>query len=509
MLKYAEVFTRRINAIYGNLWLDQDEFFNFVYYNGESIEEERLNKLDCYYSGQNHFNMPVAQTYSYFYKYIEYLYTSHPEVLEREYKWIWQMFDIIVFDEVHTLMLEASYQDCAPIILGMIKWLAQNKERYPEKRIVFMSGTPSPVLPMLKKFCGEIYVFNAMSICKCVKPNRIVVIDSRDKTSKIQEIYDTGDKCIDFYNGKVRTLLECVSELDIKYEDVLSLTSKWNESRRFWKSSLNLDEKMTVRSMEEAEDIMHVSQMLPDKYKYICSTGAYAEAETWNNEDIHFMFVDSHIGPRVVQCSGRLRKADFTLFIVTGTYQFRDKLEEELEVCLACKDERIQEDLNEQFRDCYGDEERDRMIKGIPESYPGLYFDYLSGQFEYNWIKEKSLKYQLKEIKAWDEVDRNRGNCYHNLIRSWFGADVEIEDYYTKEALVRKLLHDSGIRDNGCYTKERIKNLAKQIDSLLNNEKGCRINTYLKKFMPNHKFVLVNSGKDKGKYQYVKTIGKC
>ena len=339
LLSANDLFTSKLSTK-GNYYIDAEEYFSYFMWGGDDLPEDRLATLGAYEVDDFRFNAPVAQTYAGFRNFISYVYFDTPE--EDCYAWIWQMFDVLVLDESHTIWLEANFQKSGHTVVNLIKWINEHQSDYPDKRVVFMSGTPDFANEHLRKIGVKIKILDLRKKCKCVKPSKIMFVEEQDKYSLIEDliIFD-GAKVIDFYNGAARSLREIRALLKYTpYADMLCLVSKWSKAREIWDNeSFFFDEyKDTLARMTEAEEYMvglgedtnKPRNRLPDQYYYIASTSAFSEAVSWQNEDIGYMFVDSHLPERVIQCAGRLRKADYTLVIVTDAYQYEDKLQDSL-----------------------------------------------------------------------------------------------------------------------------------------------------------------------------------
>lgn len=487
MLKCGDLFTNKLNAKYGNVWLDKADYIMHHYYYYDIIDIDYRDELDYLQTDNGRYNKSVSLSYYLWGQIVKYLANTQPEQVADGYDFIWQLFDVVVLDEVHTLLLEATYQDCAYPVFDLLRWIANNKARYTKKRVILLSATPDCIINHLFAVCGSsLKVQDLSSKCISAKPRRVEFISQLDKKVLINELYKEGHKIVDFYQGRALTIMQAIDGTEIAYDDALSLVSRWSSTKLHWQSMCLPDTRETISRMDMADEEILTRHMLPEHYRYICTTSTYSEAVTWDNRDIDYMFVDSHVPERVVQCCGRLRKSDYTLVIVVDSYQYRDSAEQ----ILALDDDSEEHNVILASRHIIN---KQQYIDDVLTQYSGLTYDYREDKFVNYDMRIDSARYLLDAIDKWDNIDIMKLNCYRNTVKQWFGNDMEVAEYESKEHMSKYVLDrvykiKQGTPKSGpYYTPDKIEHLRATLSEIWHGD--YTINHYITKFAPNYHFI--------------------
>ena len=114
---------------------------------------------------------------------------------------IWFAFDIIILDEAHSLIEDASFCDSP---FHVKAFLAHVYKRYHSSRIVFMTGTPDAITDLLPSKLVESEKVNTLDLrdhCRHVDPQEVVLWPSANLAHNLKDCLDGGNKIIYFSNS--------------------------------------------------------------------------------------------------------------------------------------------------------------------------------------------------------------------------------------------------------------------------------------------------------------------
>ena len=149
------------------------------------------------------FQRSVVCTNAFVERYMQYRYKPRDATTH-----LWDLFDLIVIDEAHALVTDASYQSAPFYVIELInEYLHRHKatEDDPEhnkapqcKNLLLMTGSKEPMkkLPLLT----EPHVIDLMEECINVRPQSIEFITKKEAWEKQNEMLLQGQKFIAFFN---------------------------------------------------------------------------------------------------------------------------------------------------------------------------------------------------------------------------------------------------------------------------------------------------------------------
>lgn len=428
----------------------------------------------------------------------------------------WDQFDLLIVDEVHSLLLDSGFMISQARIGELIKRFVKSCMDN-NKHMILMTATSDGIKPILKRWIPGLHILDVTKKTFCVMPKSVRITPKEQVKREHELLYRSGAKFIYFYNGKAMYLSNYCDGTVLDEEFGVSLFS--DPVMRDW---LRDHEPEEFKKMIDVEEYLAKNQCFPDWVKFVISTSRNREGISIKNKDFQHMYVDSHIPTEVVQYTGRLRAAEFTLTIVDGSYQYFGGSKESIQA-LQNHDKECLDELNDGFIK-YDDEkyrryiinrtETEKMIVGSmtkdnPDYHPYIFFNPFSFKFEFNELKAEGEKYIRSMLFKWLNIDRRKKTSFYYYIKSWFSKPVEVQYYETKEWQSLEILRTNGIIVNSSsvttkryYTDNKINAIKSALTPLWG--KFSRINTYLARFDDSIQFRKIESGIHRGQWELIK-----
>lgn len=233
---------------------------------------------------------------------------------------LWELFDTIIVDEVHSLITDATYQSAPFYVLELINEFLrrctehdiQNEDK---KHLILMTGTPEPlnILGVMPFSNEQSAVYHFFEECPNVQPRAVTVIDTKTAFIKLHSLLKSNEKAIWFSNHVV-TKQRVQKDWHIDKSVRVEVSFSSDDAKR----SIGDDE---VKQMKDINDFISQNRRLPDDVRLFISTSRNKEGINIENEDIRYMFVESHFSDDVIQMAGRLRVGAENLYIIADTKQ--------------------------------------------------------------------------------------------------------------------------------------------------------------------------------------------
>ena len=259
------------------------------------------------------YNKSVVCTNASISAYLRYIYDPNNPITH-----IWNKFDAIIVDEVHSLVTDSTYQSSTYDVLTMIQEyldLYQNNQLLDCacKRMILMTGTPQPF-----KYFANIdfpeYLTNTLELfdkCNNVMPKNIILLDDLSAKRKIQELLVNNEKVIYFTN---RTLTETEAKTKFDLPDVKIGATFSNKDKN---KLLTPKERKKIKDLDDSL----AESYIPNDIQLFITTSRNKEGINIQNTDIKNMFVETHLMYDVVQMAGRVRKGIDNLYIISNAEQ--------------------------------------------------------------------------------------------------------------------------------------------------------------------------------------------
>ena len=346
----------------------------------------------------------------------------------------WERFDLIIIDEVHSIITDASYQSSPFYVRRLIEETLKNSGNC---KVIVMTGSPDALnnYAVLEKA----HTIDKMTECHNVMPKKIKIITS-DEAAKLQsKMLNENVKFVSFCNH-INPMLKMYSD----HPDKILLSFSDEERLK----NFEKDNNQGYTKMKEALNELAEKKLLPNDIIAFLTTSRNKEGININNKDIKVMFVENHIGVDVVQMAGRIRNAVDILYIVDDVEGFHNT-DSKFEASLSKRDD-ILKAINKSLEDyCvkfnFNLSEKDPTENSIQKPincYPEImeYIDYIHNKFQYikfDYFTYKFVYYVEREISKIFNYNQNKKYSQARrterglraLIDEWFpGVECEISE---------------------------------------------------------------------------------
>lgn len=310
--------------------------------------------VTCNWGDYVFFQQSVACTYAFVEKYIQNVYDPTDPGTH-----LWNLFDMIVVDEFHSLVMDASYQTAPYYVSELLQEyirrhnLADGQDQSNQiddaplairplcKHFVLMTGTPETVkrLPVLG---ATPHVIDLMEVCVNVRPKNIRFIDQKQAKSQIaRQIAD--EKRVIYFSNHTLFPAEFCKGTDIPLHLVATSFSK-EEKRSQLEKCLPIEDQdrtpeqqrmaQTYADMLEVENSISQDGTIPQRFKLWVTTSRNKEGINLNDKDINDVYVESHCVSDIKQMAGRVRHGAENLYIIVDSCGYTER-EYEFEAALS------------------------------------------------------------------------------------------------------------------------------------------------------------------------------
>lgn len=401
----------------------------------------------------------------------------------------WLRFNMIIIDEVHTLLSDATYQDASFYVRQLIK---ETLKQSSSCKVLVMTGSPT----ILNKdpLFDEAHLIDRMGQCKDVKPKRVHFITRKEATQLQRSMLMKGTKFIAFYNH-IEDMVRF--EEDTADNQKSSVVLTFSDHERLKTMEKNGDPRF--ERMVQTQLYLAEHQLLPNDVCAFLSTSRNREGINIKNTDIHYVFVESHTELDIVQMTGRLRNPADILYIVTDSKGHAD-FESPL-LCTLEHQPMILAGVNQDFRrlcleigyDFDEDEPDSRPVYTVPELkkhielvhslYAYYRFDYFSRQYLFFNEREIGRKYYAaQQLRFADAMNStyDLGCWLHKIYPGVpFIVSNEIEMHEDMQAAVDAYIQSNRLLSRTLRAEDK-KKICEDLEKLFQRKIG-KLKTFLKK----------------------------
>lgn len=298
--------------------------------------KEHLRTIQCEWGEQAFYQKSVACTNAFIEAYIKNVYDPNDPGTH-----IWNLFDMIVVDEFHSLVMDASYQS-SPFYVNSLIWeisrrfhLAEQKASGeiddPEdtiapplcKHLILMTGTPATVkkypVPDIKP-----HVLDMMKTCINVTPKNVRFLDMKQAKELIAQFQTQNRRSIYFANHILYPEDFCKGTTIDPNSMAISFSAKERRSNLAATAKIpeeqRTDEQKKLakiyRDMVETEESIANSSLIPSRILLWVTTSRNKEGINIKDTDINDIFVESHNLSDIIQMAGRVRHGAENLYII-------------------------------------------------------------------------------------------------------------------------------------------------------------------------------------------------
>lgn len=485
-----------------------DEFHIVLDDNGEPVTPlGKLRVLQDDWGPRKVYQRSVVCTNAFIEKYLQYRYNPRDITTH-----LWELFDIIVIDEAHSLVLDATYQS-APFYVreliklynGMVGWHLKNPKKYKRpqcKHIILMTGTVDPIENF--KAPKNSVILNKMGECENVVPQNIYFVTVEDVKKQIETQLADGEKVMYFTNHVVLPAEFCKDTAILPEHVAVSF------SKKSAREDLKKEDPDTYDTMVRVEESLKKHSLIPDDIKLFITTGRNKEGINIANKDIQHLYVESHVRSDVVQMAGRIRCGVENMYVVIDAkghnntewhheadfcrMKLAGNASKPADVCGVaneylkelCEKHRIEGlykyGVSTAMTTAYsrGCEEIAQFINYVHEKFPYVRYDYFHNVFEYYSFRHIGMKY-MRENCALFAAAKDDTSRYQKILQKWFPTS-EVFPFVTFDEAAKKYFSDNvvvGKQEN--YTESDIERIVADLQRIYRTEVK-QINRLLSRF---------------------------
>lgn len=336
---------------------------------------------------------------------------------------LWNKFDLIVVDEVHSLTSDASFADSPFYVERFIHHaLSLNSDC----DVLVMSGTPAPTDWLFTDgHWGKQYAsIDLYDRCIHLVPDSVFLMSREAVVERIHTLWSRGKRLIYFINS-VKKMAELVSSLSregIPLSDMgIAFTSSDNA---------DLLPQELLDSKEQLRQHLVQKTRIPAEIKIFITTSQNKEGISIIDDDIKYMFSESHNKADLEQMAGRVRGNPENgtglhgLIVVydapehPSSFTFLDKEFDRLLVDQAKDVLRKHEDAVVASGQSY---DFSTDVKAVHKKHPFLRYDSIGRSFAFYYAREQCDQQEKEDRSTLQSLITlfDQHLCYE-LQRTWF-----------------------------------------------------------------------------------------
>jgi len=380
---------------------------------------------------------------------------------------LWNLFDVIIVDEVHSVITDATYQNAPFAVMELMKEYINrckgNDNSIRCKHLIVMTGTPAPfeecaTLEAPKEICAEYSLFDK---CINVTPKTIILTDAYQAMLNLHGVlYDKKGKAVHFTNH-VLNANSARNRWKLK-DDVNIAVSYSSEEKR---NALADEDLQKMKSVESALETGY----LPDEVNLFVTTSRNKEGINIKNKDILSMFIESHVPSDIMQMAGRVRAGLENLYIITDAKQFNTEVDAvdvyftqenivndkgdtskpyscgdaNSHLYFLCLDNDITDLLfnKKAERTIYADykDTLGKYVDYIEKRFPYVRYSFIDNRFKFYWQKMKAEQLVCEQNEAFKNAVTDGYLSAVALVKKWFPNSKVIFNLSAKDRAIELL----------------------------------------------------------------------
>ena len=393
----------------------------------------------------------------------------------------WNRFDMIIIDEAHSLLSDATYQSSAFYVRRLIQKTLKNSKTC---KVIVMTGSPKILEkhPVIQKA----HLIDRMQTCINVTPKSVRFITREESAKLQQQMLMQHEKFIAFYNH-VSDILALGEKVPAEVHPGIAMSF----SKTTVLDQMKKDHDPRLQRMLDTQAYLAQHEKLPDDVYAFLSTSKNKEGINIKNTDIHAMFIEAHAELDVIQMAGRLRQPVDTLYVVVDSQDHIDcensyehKTVQDNKLRAAINDQYFQicretgykpNDPQEAWQEpACGNKERKAYIDFTHGKYRYLRYDYFSDCFRFYPERVEGRRYYAEQRRIFSLARQSKAGLIH-LAHQWFpGIKCTVSDLVEYET-DKKQLVDEYLEVNGWLEADRLgaadrKRLLQELNQLLKLE---------------------------------------
>ncbi len=423
------------------------DMFYHLYEDDEPYDEDKVRTIIDFWGTHKVYQESVICTNAFIEQYLRYIYSPDYAVTH-----LWELFDVIIIDEVHSVITDATYQSAPFYIHELVNEFIKRHKLADEnpltgrrplcEQIIMMTGTQDP-LNCLKLSEEYSTVIDKMNICKRVQPKNVRFITLKDAKVQIADQLAAGERIIYFQNHTDLPTEFCKGT-SIDPTVVVPSFSKDEKRRLMKKENRDLHNRM-----EALEKSLREDSLVPHDVKLFLTTSRNKEGINIEDKDIKIMYVESHILSDIEQMTGRVREGVDDLYIIVDSIGYKDNEHwfesdyERKEIAgsdgaanryfkFLCNKKGNRSDLyrnRESSTNIQCHKELVNYMNMIHGKYSNIKYSYFDNEFKHYFIRKLARDYQRKSLVLFNIILANPKACLRALKKRF--PDSEIHPYYS------------------------------------------------------------------------------
>ena len=408
-----------------------------------------------------------------------------------EKTYLWDYFDLIILDEAHSLITDASFSD-APFHVYDFMYQAEYRGKC---HLIFMTGTPEPIADIFtpKTTNGGGYKkYDFFNDCVNVVTQKVTLFPYCKIAKKLYNELTEGKRIIYFANtiSGIKKIHEQLIASGIA-ENKIGVTFAQGKS-----SGKNEFRERKRETAEYLQEYIRKNEAIPQEIQILLTTSVNRESVNINDDDIDAMFAESSERTELIQMVGRVRKGVQELFVLYGVSKnYKQRwvaFEQDINSKCVENVNTVAEFYFERYFDGTRNDERliSDVVSEVEQQFPYIRYSYFEHEFCFYGAKAQEEKSQSCDeeliknyVETWDAVDEfQRLFCEEDdlrtgreLFQQWFPmSEVELVEIKTEksELLVEvgQLLCSKGLlnvevsREQLDKAKEKIREMLAEYD---------------------------------------------
>ena len=317
---------------------------------------------------------------------------------------IWKYFDLIILDEAHSLIADATFSD-SPFHVKSFFTAVYNRAE--NSKLIFMTGTNESIQNLFKKEIKESQEYNFIDLYKQsrhVDPSEVYLYSCNHIEHYLTKAVKNGERIIYFANSitRMEKMVKALCKLGLKEENI-GIAYADTSPRKFSKSLR--DKKTQIR------DMLREEERLPQEIKIFLTTSQNKEGININDENIKYMVSEASGRSALIQMAGRVRKGLKRLIVLYDAEQHGALVsDKEVDLDFCCLDTVKKYEEKQRFVGMVDKE----TVTIIENKFPTIRYNYIAQKCEYYNDRKRGYEQQKKDR---DEL--------FNIVRQWDGGGKE------------------------------------------------------------------------------------
>lgn len=332
---------------------------------------------------------------------------------------LWNKFDLIFVDEVHSLTADASFAD-SPFTVE--RFVHHTLHKNPKCDVVVMSGTPASTdwLFSAEHWGTEYTSIDLYDRCVHLVPDVVHLFPRAGITERICYLWKQNKRSIYFVNS-VNGMSKLITELKQLGIPECDIGIAFTESKNSDKLPLNL-----VNGREDIRKHLVSEFRLPATVKIFITTSQNKEGISIIDDDIKYMFSESHNKSDLEQMAGRVRGNPETgtgLYDLVVVYDAEPHtsllsyVEQEFDRILLDHVENVMEQHKELLEASGKEYNQSADIASIQKNHHYLRYDYITESFRFYEGREKCYQQEKRDQGTFASLmDQLYDHLYYEFI---------------------------------------------------------------------------------------------